>query len=63
MSNEWPELGYQIAYQTFLELRSGRLFDIMNLHPLSTLAKIIKGGGLLPFSKNFPGQVEQKSGI
>ena len=25
-----------------------------------TLAKVIKGGGLLPFSKNFPGQVEQK---
>ena len=35
MSNEWPELGYHIAYQTFLELRSGRLFDIMNLQPLS----------------------------
>ena len=35
MSHEWLELGYQIPYQTFLELRSGSLFDIMNLHPLS----------------------------
>ena len=35
MSNEWLELGYQIPYQTFLELRSGRVFEIMNLHPLS----------------------------
>ena len=35
-------------------------FSQLLINGLITIAKIIKEGGLLRFSQNFPGQVEQK---